>query len=306
MDDIDIKLLGEFYQSTSSFGVPRGLKGSLKPISKKLGLDEDTVRNRIRKMENVGVLKGWQLIYGPGIVGSVRSMMMLDVSPIVSKEEIMRKIRLVHGVVGLVNMFGGGLLVGMLCESEQSAKRSSDLIKELTEVKIQWSYQAPLPKANPALSLTDWKIIKAMRREPLLSYSELGRAVGLSGRAARKRLGRMISERVITVVPQINLRAIEGAICIDVLVSCASPADKRRVDREVAARHTELALRVGWGGPEHAHLALVLPSLGAVQELHEWIRSLNGVNDVKINFMLEQIYLLDALDELVQSRLEES
>lgn len=122
LDSTDIRLIGELYQSTSSFGVPRGIKGSLRPVAERLGVDEDTVRNRIRRLEDEGLLQGWQMLYGLGLIGGLLFMVFLDVSPGVPKEEVVRKLRLVRGVVGFVDMFGSGLSVALICENENPAR----------------------------------------------------------------------------------------------------------------------------------------------------------------------------------------
>ena len=304
LDNVDIRIIGDLLQGTSSFGIPRGIRGSLKQISEKLGLDKDTVRKRIKKLQKAGVIQGWQIVCNPSLLGARTFMIHVEVDPdSSSKKEVMRKMNLIPGVIGVADSLGRDLMVGIVCESEQSLKRHIDLISELAKVKISWHYEIHMPEVNSKFTLTDWKLMRALRKNPLVTYKELGKAIGMSSRAAARRLNWLIDGRAALMLPLINFRAISGAIPIDLFVFYTSSLYKKEVDSKIISRYKDSIIRAGFGGPERGHFTFIMPSLEALQEMLDWIKDTKEVKETRIYFVLEQSFAFEPYDDLIEKKI---
>lgn len=68
-------------------------------VARKLGIDEETVRNRIKYLKDSGFLLGWRLLPNPALLGRESEFLFLELEDQDSKEEVISKLRAMDGVV---------------------------------------------------------------------------------------------------------------------------------------------------------------------------------------------------------------
>ena len=98
MDLLDIKIFRELAQDKEAYSLQFDIRKSLSSISKNLGIDEDTVRNRIEKFKQTGFLRGWTVLVNPSLMGWGVAQLFLDIPRDASKLEIIGKLKKVNGV----------------------------------------------------------------------------------------------------------------------------------------------------------------------------------------------------------------
>ena len=297
LDDIDIRVLGGLFASTSKFGVRGVFRGSFKGIANELGLDEDTVRKRVKSLQRTGLLTGWDLYLNPGAVGCRVHSLRIDVDPKLDKVHVIRRIGMVHGVLGVTDMFSGTIAVFMMYKNDLSLKKSMELILGISNGEILLNYQSQYPQSNLQLSPTDWNTIQALRRNPTSSYKELGKATGVSSRVAKRRMERLIREPVITITPRVNLKALQGAVVADMVVSYRDPGFKGSLDGKIAVRIGRRNFRVGWGNESHSHYTFGALGIAEVREIGNWVKGLDGISAISLDLVYDQIIFSDAYDE---------
>ncbi len=87
---------------------------------------------------------------------------------------------------------------------------------------------------------------------------------------------------------------------MDLFVLYTGSSFKEGVDKSIFARFEGYAMRAGWGSPNHGHFEFIVPNLAVVQEIVNWARGLNGVREVKLNFVYDWLNFYDeALDEII-------
>jgi DNA-binding Lrp family transcriptional regulator len=299
LDDLDIDVLRGLYKGTSKAGVRGMFRGSFKGIAGELGLDEDTIRKRVKALQSTGLLTGWELYVSPGVLGCRIDFLWIDVDPKLDKAGVIRRISMVHGVVGITDMISQTIAVFIISRTEQSLRRSVGLITEISSGKILFRYGRNPSAGSSTLSSTDWKLIRALREKPTSSYKELGRAVGLTSRAAKRRMEKLIRADVITITPVVDFKQMKGAIAADMLVSYHDPAMKDGIDAKIASRIGRYGLRVGFGDEYHSHFTFVVPGIATVRDVEDWARKLNGIDAIKLDFIHDLIAFPDTYDELI-------
>ncbi len=303
LDRIDIRLLGQLARGMSAHDFQPEVKGVYGRIAKKLGLDEDTVRKRMERLESTGVIRGWQVVLNPNVLGLKMFVIWMSVSPQLRVEEAVRKIRLVHGVASIARLVGDVLGVGIFCESEQVFRRSVGLISELAETKELTTYVVDQPGTEVELTTTDWQIIKALRPDPLVRYSEMAKKLGLSSRTVTRRLLRLLEGNVVFFLPNIDFGLCEGLSCVDLFVTYTASSLKREVDRSIFTKFEDYILRAGWGSANYGHFEFLVPNVRVAQEIVVWTRGLRGVREARLNFVYDrQNFFDDAQDEVIASR----
>ncbi len=303
MDRIDIRLLGQLARGMSSQGFQPEVKGVYGRIAKKLGLDEDTVRKRVERLESTGVILGWQLVMNPNVLGLKMFAIWMTVSPQLRIEEAVRKIRLVHGVITILCEVGDAFGVGLICESEEVFRKKVELISELAGPKELTTYVVNYPGTEVELTVTDWQIIKAFRPDPLVRYSEVAEKLGLSSRTVQRRLTRLTEGNAIFFLPNIDFSLLEGASCVDLFVSYTASGFKGEVDRSIFTKFEDYLLRAGWGSANNGHFEFLIPNVRIAQEIVDWTRGLRGVRETKLNFVYDWLnFFDDALDEAIARR----
>jgi DNA-binding Lrp family transcriptional regulator len=299
MDEIDSMLVAKLFQSESKFGKVRMVKGSFRSIASELNLDEDTIRKRIKALQSAGLLTGWEVHVNPAALGCVMYLLWMDVDPKLLKSDVLKRIRMVHGVLGIIDMVSQTVVIQLVCRTEQSFQRSVNLITEIANGRTIFSYKSQFPASGFRPSPDDWRLIKEVRRRPTSSYYELGRAVGISSRAAKRRLEKLISSRIISIIPGIDLKALKGGIAVDMMVTYSSADLKRGLDAKIASRIGSYAIRVGWGDELHGHFTFAASGIAAARDVSDWVRTLSGATILKLDFMADVVSLPDVYDELI-------
>lgn len=303
MDRLDIRIIGQLTRGMSAHDFQPKVKGIYGRIAKKLGLDEDTVRKRVDRLESTGIIHGWQLVMNPSALGMKLFAVWMTVSPQLRIEEAVRKIRLVHGVILIARELGDILVVGLLCENDQVFRKRVELVSELAGTKELATYIVNHPRTEVELTATDWQIIKALRPDPLVRYSEVAEKLGLSSRTVQRRLTRLTEGYAILFLPRFDFSLLEGASCVDLFVSYTASGFKGEVDRSIFTKFEDYLLRAGWGSANYGHLQFLIPNVRVAQEIVDWTRGLRGVREAKLNFVYDWLnFDDDALDEAIASR----
>ena len=106
LDKLDISVLREFMQDMTNFPRQSDIRKSFRKIAKSLQTDEDTVRNRIEGLHRTGFLRGWQVGINPGLLGQKTVTLVLDVPSPASKDDVLRKLRLIPGILTIIEYMG--------------------------------------------------------------------------------------------------------------------------------------------------------------------------------------------------------
>jgi DNA-binding Lrp family transcriptional regulator len=78
LDSVDTRLLRQLLQNRGLYALDPDFRKSFQDIAKVLGVDSDTVRNRVKRLENIGFIQGWNVLLNPSILGVKESVVWFD------------------------------------------------------------------------------------------------------------------------------------------------------------------------------------------------------------------------------------
>lgn len=296
-------MLGQLSRGVSSVGFQPEVKGVYGRTADKLGLDEDTVRKRVERLETTGIICGWQLVVNPNVLGLKVFAIRMAISPQLRIQEAIRKIRLVHGVTGIAHVLGDVVGVGLICENEQVFRKRAELISELMGTKDLTTYEINYPRTEVELTPADCQLIEALRPDPLVSHAQVAEKLSLSSRTVQRRLARLTQGSAIFFRPKIDVSLLEGSSCVELFVCYTASGFKDKVDRSIFTKFEEFVMRAGWGSPSHGFFEFIIPNAHLAQEIVDWTRALQGVRDVKLSFKDDRLNLYDdTLNEIIASK----
>jgi len=306
VDSLDLRVCREFFRDRTGPLLQSDFRKSYRSIARKLRVDEVTVRNRIKRVQQSGFLKGWQLIVNPGLLGVRFAQLWFDVRPPSAKDDLIRKLSLMHGVLAISDSYGSSLALVMMYEGEISAKKEFELIASMSNAQSLVRANIPFPGCAIELTHSDWRIIKALQTDPRQSYSVISRKVGMSQKTVKRRLQRMIEEKALFVIPSWNPKALDGAIIADLVVFYANPGSKADLDQRIASQFDELLISSRLSDIEHGFFNLMISNISKAKEILAWVNEQPGVGKAFIELVQDRIEVYESLNEPVDKKLTES
>ncbi len=301
MDKLDIKILRELIEGQAASPLPPDVRRSFGVIGKKFHVSEDTIRNRIKRLQLKGFWQGWKLLINPNILGLSTIALFFDVLPPSSKDDSIRKFKLIQGVLVIVSYYGSSLAVILYHESEQSLRKQIELIQRISNTENMDHANIPFPECNINLSKTDWNIVRTLQKDLRKSYNAVSKELGLSSRTVRRRLATMIQERALFALGSLNPEVLQGAILVDLLVHYASPESRAEVDRKIISQLDDYLYYAGlWVGL--GLFNLIIPNISKAQEILNWVKEEPGVRSARIELQQERIELYEVLNEQLEKK----
>lgn len=292
LDELDIRLVrtlvgSDATSSQDSFRVP------IHSIAKSLGVDENTVRNRIERWRKTGYLRGWRLATNPTLFGLEMFQAWLDVHPESRKTDALRVMANLPTVGGIKDYFGNSIWVSLFSHDEKEFK---DQLKQISRIcnseKMTW-VRSHFPRCKISLRETDWEIIGRMQSDPWKPFVSVARELGLSTRTVRRRMSRMTEANAVFMMADIDLRSVRGAHFADLLVLTQNDEVGRRACSAVAGRLKKMTI-FEESGPGHSLFALQLDNISNVREVLRMVKSESGVTDARLDLLEDVVLLNDA------------
>jgi DNA-binding Lrp family transcriptional regulator len=295
---LDTRILKEL---TSPGSFQWDFRESYSTMAKRLGADAETVRVTLRRSIEAGLIREWRLILNPELLGHKLGAMQLDVDQESDKPKVLSQIRLVSGVVLILGFHGRGLRVVLYFEDEFDLERKVELIRSICryEGKVP-NWTSSLPKCSLRMKNVDWKILGRVMHEPRKDSSEVARELGVSSRTVNRRLRVMIEGKVAYLIPVRNVKKSRGTVC-SFLLFCS---EKGRAAVEDFAGSQPQKLDFVYNSAKGIMIAtFIVNNISEANELHERLRSLAGVGEVKMGLMSDFIFVDDWLDQAVARRI---
>ena len=305
MDTLDIRLLREYLQGSPGFRFQTDVRRSLREIATQFDLDADTVRKRLDRLEESGVIRSWQVGVNPDILGCTTSGVVFDIDPTLSKEDVIAKIKLVEGVFYILNFVGSTVTVALLHEGERIRTREIELIARIAGAKNLRRLGPVSSPPSPRITKTDLRIIGALRREPKKPYRAVASMLGISSRTVRRRINRLVEGKALFVTAEIDVKAMTGGVCANLVVSYHNPSAKKRLDTRIPARFEPYVIRAGSGWAQYGHFMFMFPNIPIALDVQRSIEGMKGVKDATLHFVKEIIVSDEPFHERLEQKITE-
>jgi DNA-binding Lrp family transcriptional regulator len=305
MDDLDVKILRSLISESAVSPSNPQLRSSLRAIAARLGTDDATVSYRYRKLQQAGYMSVWQLVVNPNFFGCKMVRLMVDVQPEAAKGDMIRKLKLIQGVIVLLNFHGRALGLMTMYNSDESRRRTVELISRITNPENLTQTHMILPRSETnRLTETDVAIIRLLSKDARKSPMHVAKELGLSTKTVRKRVDKLRRESTIFPLPDLNIGSIPGLIPVLLSYSYSNRGAKGSVDREIRSHFESSYFWGPWGDSESGYIMLRAPAATDIQRFLDWAKSLRGISTARVDIPTEQLSFPEKLSELLELRNE--
>ncbi len=297
LDDLDVKIIRELGSPSS----PQwNVRESYANISRKLGVDEDTVRLRVRRAKGHGFLPPWRLMVNPRLLGCESVSFELDVDVQERKAKAIAQIKLVDGVTRIFDYRGKGLLVTLYSE-EESLSRRIQLVESIcgSSKSVIWKSRFPYPDMR--MRKTDWEIVDAMKGDARMDLQDVAKSLGVSARTVQRRLSEMREGKAVYLVGDPNVEALGGLLCC-FLAFCPDRRRKGEVDSEIRASFLRMGLS-DMSPEEHSIFGMPCENLTEADVALERLKSIGGVQSAGMHIMKDVIVVQDWMKSEIEKRI---
>jgi len=296
-DDLDIRIVRAL-ASPSSF--QWDVRVSYAHVAEGLGVDEETVRNRLRRMNDVRFLRGWELVLNPGLLGREAALVELHVEDPESKPEVISRLRLLEGVTLIDDFYGNELAVLTLYENTATLGRQVRLFASLCGSPTPISWRLSFPPCELTPTETDWRIIQALRRTGRARLSDIAGPLRLSTRTVKRRLTHLVDGNAFYLDPILDVGKVGGVRCRFWVTSEASW--KHAVDKAILSKLPRI-ISTHTAPQEYSLFVSHLANASEVQEKVLWMKQLGGVREVRATIEVEHIHVQEWLEGEIKKRL---
>jgi DNA-binding Lrp family transcriptional regulator len=306
LDELDVKIFRSLI--SESVVAPSNIEvtSSLREIARKLNSDDTTIWKRFKKLQDAGCMSVWRLVVNPTMFGYMAMDVRVEVQPESAKPDMVRKLRLIHGVIRIAEFLGPGLQILLLYNSEESRSRAIELISRITNTEKMKQFRQPLPMSlTKRLTETDMAIIRALTMDARKPYVAVAKELGFSSRTVKSRIDKLRSERTLFAVPELKMGDILGLIPVVIYYSYAAGDVKDSVDRAMASHFDASFLWGMFSVPDQAYVVLGLSSMAEAQRTLNWTMEQPGVANAQLDIFVACTGFPEKLGELITGRVPE-
>lgn len=301
LDELDMRIIRELGSPTSP---PWNVRLSYADISRRLGVDEETVRLRVKRARERGAFPTWQLMINPHLLGCDAVTLELEVEAEERKARAISQIKLVDGVTKIHDYRGKGVQVALYSEPGESLARKIRLIESIcgSPTSAQWTSRFPEP--SMLMTRTDWKIVRALREDPGRDLAEVATSVGTTPRTVQRRLSKMREGEAIFLSGDPHVGAVAGLICCFV-VFCPDARSKRSVDAHIRADFSRVG-HIDSSSEDYSIIGMPCENLTEADRALGKLKTMAGVQEADMRIMQNFILVQDWLSSEIERRIAAS
>jgi DNA-binding Lrp family transcriptional regulator len=278
VDKLDIVIIREMSQAQLMVPARVGLRSSYRDMAKKLESSPGTIRNRVLKMYSSGILGGSSIYVNPNLIGLKGGTYAVDVSPKLSKPEVLEKLKSLRNTLFIHDFRGGLVGFAFVYEPEKGMDETVAEFNRICGAEKDRGIvsEVDYPPCSIAASDAEWRLISRLSGGSFDSYSQLARELKVSVRTLKRRLTKLNSERAILSVPTLNYRAIRGGLPADVIVVFLSPASRAEAEKKILQLVGDYMVFAGIAR-EYIVYNLVLPNISTLSDIISSIGKIEGL-----------------------------
>jgi DNA-binding Lrp family transcriptional regulator len=299
VDGLDTKIIHHLFYSPWPF--QWNIRRPFAEVARQLGVTDDTVRARVRRMQESGLLSGWETVINPSVLG--RQVVNLEVPGAhpEDKEKAMEMIGLLDGVRCIFDLEPDGLRLMFFQNPGPSFDRLAQLVSKICGADaIPWTF--PTPKATRQPSPADWRLIAAIRKDPRRSMKDLEESTGMSRRTVQRRLARLIEAKAVFIMPELDLSKLDGHRMVSV---CAVPPFREGSEGACHVLEDEEQRIASCAAGTIAVGLYIMKNHGAIEDLETRMKERLGPQaDVKVHIIKRRITCHPWLDDVIAARAE--
>ena len=300
MDQLDVKILRALMSEGAVAPSDTQVNSSLRSIAARLGADDTTVNYRYRRLQESGAMSGWRLIVNPTFFGCRVMDATVDVEPESAKPDMIRKLKLVREVTGMIDFYGRALKLIVVYNGEESRSRTIELISRITNAERMTQVRWVLPRCRTErMSETDVAIIRTLSNDARKSFVWLSKELGLSTRTVRNHVRRLRMDNTFFALASLDAGSIPGLIPAYLSYSYAQDGAKGAVDRAMLSHFEASYLSALFTDPASGWIFVSASTMADVQSHLAWAKSQPGVASARVDLLTKTMMFPEKLIELL-------
>ena len=307
VDKIDVKIMKEFL--TDFIFPPRNahIRRSFRSLAKSVKIDQHAIRNRIRKLQEQGVIKRWYIAVNPAIFGLKTVTLQFFLPANSDNDKIIQKISSSFPNMGfLCNHLEPKLMVILYYRDVKDLDHDIDKLMKITKATCVNKMPKLFIEYGAKLTESDWKIISSLQKDPWKPYRAISKELNISSKTVKRRVEALAKGAAVYLLADVNMRAVEGIIPADLLIFYENRSNinstlKEKTRLQIAEYlGDELVFFDPNFAPDMDHFGLILSSISKSQEIQKWASGREGVKQSDISILLDVFPRLKLYEELVE------
>lgn len=272
-------------------------------IAQALDQHEQTVRDRIARMESDGIIRGYHL--WPNLrhvdLDAVSVHWELEKAP---DDETLSRLQAVDGVLGALRFYGPHVCFDISHSGGGERDRRLQVVAHLLgeQHEVMWSHDLPFPHVGRELSTLDWRILRARRTDARRPATAVAADVGVTAKTVRTRFDAMREEGSLDEYVSVDFASMTDAVPFILYVWVASDGPDptarllERVDEHRLGHFRATVPRSGLLVTQ-----LVASNPADAQRITEAARGIDGVNRAEPQMPTGGFWNEAWLDEIVDA-----
>jgi DNA-binding Lrp family transcriptional regulator len=288
LDRLDVRILKVLLVNN---GVPPGnpaLRKSFRSIAKDLGVDQGTIRKRMKRLQEQRVLRGWYLGVSPGLTGHDVVHAWVEVKGENAKGDLISRLISDADTERACNYLGPKVSIVLFSKKGTDYDATMEHLSEMVGRLGALHKQGVVPVPARSLRKTDAAIVASLCRDPWKSFATIAGEIGLSERTVKRRVTKLSEEGAIYMLPIVDLKALQGIVPVELVVDYASKELRAAVNKQVVSYVKEGLLFSDSSGP-FGYFALIVPNVSQVEQIEQWARRLHGVKSARAEVLQDVI-----------------
>ena len=189
-------------------------------IGRKLGLDEKTVRVRVKKMEDDGFIKYYQAMPSLALF-QLKNMntYRFEALNIATKQRVIEHIQELTYIVEAIDYLGQVVSVSITGTSSKEIDQVASGLANTFEL-YKWILGSRIIKKPVSVAdRLDWQIIQELRYDALSSVKELSESLSITPRMVEYRIKKLLASEMLLVRAIINGQKQQGLIFYELEMS---------------------------------------------------------------------------------------
>ncbi len=162
-------------------------------------------------------------------------------------------------------------------------------------------WKGGFPLSDAVLKRTDWEIVRALRKHPRRSPSEISEEVHVSVRTVKRRLDIMTKGLAFYLLPMLDYDKYPS-MGSDFVIYCPDKEKKNRVDKILRTK-LDRTIFSFTDAESFSIYAMICMNISEAQEIQTWIMGLDGVENVRLDTMRSNNIVRGWLDQEIDNRI---
>ncbi|OLE71615.1 hypothetical protein AUF78_01200 [archaeon 13_1_20CM_2_51_12] len=273
------------------------IKKSYIEIAAKLGVDEETVRNRVKHLKDTGFLIGYRLVPNPALLGRTFASLRIEFQDRESKQVAIPHLAKVEGVINIGSTYDKSVLVTLLANQDQDFSKL--IVGMGVEGEVSWVPGLGIRTTKFRMTKLDWEIVSLLLREAERKLDELAEQLKVSTRTVKRRLNVMMKETAIFTMPMVDLRKTEG-ISYQLRVQ-SEKGRKSEVEKSVVAKIGNVIFRAS-DSQDGSVFGFTGANVAEGNDILEWVKQQPGVISASMTIAERVVQVFDWIESEVERR----